>query len=95
MEDPSVMCQSVSQLFQAVSQELQQPDHVLMTHEHRNTAQVAATLPPRQLPVYPSDLVGVPEADLDRLPTNGEEFLVPYPPDPARLKSLWELLGLG
>jgi hypothetical protein len=27
-----------SQLFQAVAQELQEPDHVLVPYEHRNTA---------------------------------------------------------
>jgi len=30
------MFQSVSQLLHAVAQELQEPDHVLMPHEHRN-----------------------------------------------------------
>src|SRR5919107_4675431 len=95
MEDPSVMCQSVSQLFQEVSRELKQPDHVLMPHEHRNTAQVAATLPPRQLPVDPSDSEGILEANLGRLPPDREQSFVPYSPDPARLQPLWKLLGLG
>jgi hypothetical protein len=44
------------ELLQAVAQGPKEPDHVLMPYEHRNTAQVAATLPLRQLPVYPSDL---------------------------------------
>ena len=45
------MVQGVFHLLQAVSQELQKSEHILMPHEHRNTAQVAATLPPRQLPI--------------------------------------------
>src|SRR4051795_2974312 len=82
-------------LLQPVSQELQQPFYVLVPHEYRHPAQRATSLPPRQLPVYPPDLVGVPEADLGRLPPDGEESLVPYPPDPTRLQPLGELLGLG
>src|SRR5215217_5056952 len=95
MDDATVMFHGISQLLQAVPQELQEPDHVLIPHEHRNTAQRAATLPLRQLPVYPPDSEGVPEADLGRLPPDGEKFLVPNPPDPARLQPFGELLGFG
>src|SRR5215217_5535192 len=63
--------------------------------EHRNTAQRAVTLPPRQFPIYPPDPEGVPEADLNRLPLDGKEFLVPNPPDPTRLQPLRKLLGFG
>jgi hypothetical protein len=59
---------SVSQLLQAVSEELQESEHVLIPDEHRNAAQVTATLLPSQLSVYPPDSEGVPEADLDLLP---------------------------
>src|SRR5215217_2366353 len=79
-----------SPLLQLVSQELQQPDHVLMPYEHRHAAQRATALPPRQLPVDPPDPEGVPETDLGRLPSDGEEFLVPDPPDPACLATLRE-----
>jgi hypothetical protein len=33
--------------------------------------------------------------DLGRLPLDGEEFSVPYPPDPARLQPFRKLLWLG
>jgi hypothetical protein len=66
-----------------------------MSHEHRNAAKGTATLSPRQLPVYPSDYEGIPEADLDRLPLDWEQVLVPDPPDPARLQPFGELLGFG
>ena len=49
-----------------------------MPYEHRNTAQGATALPSRQLPVDPPDPKGVSEADLDLLPPDGEEFLIPY-----------------
>ena len=42
-------------LLQLVAQELQEPDHVLVSHEHRHAAQGAATLPSCQLPVDPPD----------------------------------------
>jgi hypothetical protein len=35
MEDASAMVQGVFHLLQAVAQELQEPDHVLMPYEHR------------------------------------------------------------
>jgi hypothetical protein len=38
MEDPSAMIQVVFHLHQAVPEEPQEPDHVLMPHEHRNAA---------------------------------------------------------
>jgi hypothetical protein len=84
----------VFRLLQAVTQEPQELHYVLMPHEHRNTAQRAATLSLRKFPVYPSDLVGVPEANLGRLPPDGEVFLIPYPPDPACLQPLGKLLWL-
>jgi hypothetical protein len=62
---------ATAQLLQAVAQELQEPEHVLMPYKHCYAAQGATTLPPRQLSVYPPDLEGVPEADLDRLPLDG------------------------
>src|SRR5215208_453502 len=86
---------SVSKLLQAVAQEPQEPDHILIPYEHRNAAQGATTLPPSQLPVYPPDPEGVPEAGLGRLPPDGKEFLVPDPPDPARLQPLGKFLGFG
>jgi len=95
MEDPSAMFQRVFHLLQAVAQEPQEPDHVLMPYEHCNAPQGAATLPPPQLPVYPSDSEGVPEADSSRLPPDREQFLVPHPPDPARLQPFRKLLGFG
>ena len=66
-----------------------------MPYEHRNTAQRVATLSLGQLPVYPPDPEGVPQADLDRHPADGKVFLVPYSPDPARLQPFRILLGLG
>src|SRR5215217_6603292 len=84
-----------SQLLQLVSQELQEPDHIFVPYEHRDVLQGAGALPPRQLPIDPPDPEGVPEADLDRLPPDGEEFLVPDPPDPAGLQPFRKLLGLG
>src|SRR5215210_3006627 len=95
MEDPSAMIQGVFHLLQAVAQEPQELHHVLMPYEHCNGAQGAATLPLRKSPVYPSDPEGLPEADLGPLPSDGEEFLVPDPPDPAGLQPLGKLLGLG
>jgi hypothetical protein len=89
------MIQGVFQLLQAVSEELQEPDHVLMPHEHCNATQGAATPPLSQIPIDPPDPEGVPEADLDRLPLDGEEFLVPDSPDPAGLQPFGELLGFG
>ena len=38
VDDATVMFQGISQLLQAVAQELQEPDHILMPHEHRNAA---------------------------------------------------------
>jgi hypothetical protein len=38
VDDATVMFQGISQLLQAVSQELQEPDHVLMPYEHCNAA---------------------------------------------------------
>src|SRR5215211_2123874 len=72
-------------LLQAVTQEPQEPEHILMPHEHRKMAQGATTFPLRKSPVYPPDPDGVPEVDFDRLPLDGEESFVPYPPDPAGL----------
>src|SRR5215217_8873909 len=48
-----------------------------------------------QPPVDPPDPVGVPETSVHRLPSDGEQLLVPRPPNPARLYPLGELLGLG
>ena len=95
MEDASAMIQGVFHLLQAVAQEPQELHYVLMPYEHRNTAQGATALPSRQLPVDPPDPKGVSEADLDLLPPDGEEFLIPYPPDPAGLQPIRKHLGLG
>jgi hypothetical protein len=62
---------SVSQLLQAVSQELQESEHILIPYEYRYAAQGAGSLPLRQLPVDPPDLERIPEADLGRLPLYG------------------------
>src|SRR5215217_102708 len=48
-----------------------------------------------QPPVHSPDLISVFEANFGRLPPNGEQLLVPYPPHPARLHPLGELLGLS
>src|SRR5918999_677905 len=84
MEDASAMIQGVFHLLQAVAQEPQELHYILMPYEHRNTAQGATALPSRQLPVDPPDPKGV-----------SEEFLIPYPPDPAGLQPIRKHLGLG
>jgi hypothetical protein len=83
------------QLLQAVAQEPQQPRRVFVPHEHRDAAQGAASLPPRQLPVDSPDPERVPEVDPDRLPPDGEELFAPDPPNPAGTRPRGEPLGLG
>src|SRR5215211_2061673 len=95
IDDHTAILQVSPKLFQAVSQEIQEPHHVLIHYEHCNATQGTATLPPRQLPVDPPDPEGVPEADLYLLPPDGNQVPLPYPPDPACLQPLWELLWLG
>jgi hypothetical protein len=51
---------------------------------------------PNKLSVYPSDPEGVPEADRNLLPPDGEEAcLVPDFSDPARIQPLRKRLKLG
>jgi hypothetical protein len=68
MEDLTAIFQRIFHLLQAISQELQEPDHVLMSYQHRYATQGANTHPPRQLPVYPPNSERIPEADFDPLP---------------------------
>src|SRR4029450_3913129 len=65
-----------------------------MHYKHRYAAKGATTLSPRQLPVYPPDPEGLPEAHVGRLPPDWEESFVPYPRDPAGLQPFGKLLGL-
>jgi hypothetical protein len=79
-----------SQLLQLVSQELQEPDHILVPYEHRDVLQGAGALPPRQLPIDPPDPEGVPEADLDRLPPDGGGVPCSRSPRSCRSSTLQE-----
>ena len=82
-------------LLLAVPEEFEQPDHVLVPHEHRKTAQISPTPHLSQPPVDPPDPVSVFEADPYGLSRNGEELLVLYTPYPPSLYPFWEHLLFG